>query len=172
MKYLIHRIPNFNKLFNRMSRAGGNAALAVKNADAIIQKLEIADITLADIGRHTKHGEARIKNCIKYNLGNGYRMISVQRGRYIVLLNIGSHDDCSLWLEKNRGLRIMPDENYDDRGFDLLEKEQLRQAALPESRPEMPEVDEYEEMLLSKLDDKLMKQIFSGLCKGREIGVD
>lgn len=59
----------------------------------------------ADFGRMTQHGESRIRHCIKYDLGGGYRLVTVRpKDTVFLLLFVGSHDDAERWLDANRGL--------------------------------------------------------------------
>ena len=51
----------------------------------------------------TNHGESRIKSCVKYNFGMGFRLVTVKRDKIIWVLFVGSHDDADAWLNKNRG---------------------------------------------------------------------
>lgn len=163
MTILVYRYRNFDKLLNRLRNAGGNASLAARNADELINKLEKGDNAPGDIGRQTKHGEARIKNCLKYNLGNGYRLICVKQRWHLVLLYVGTHDDCDLWLDKNRELRVVVSD--DNQSVSFFENDE---EPAPVAWQEFaPEIDEYEEMLLKKIDDRILRQVFCGLCRQR-----
>jgi hypothetical protein len=57
-------------------------------------------------GTVTKHGELRIKGVIKYDLGSGYRLVTLKQDGLFFLLFVGSHDDCHRWIENNRELSI------------------------------------------------------------------
>lgn len=50
----------------------------------------------------TKYGEYRIRKCVKYDLGCGYRMITIWRNHDIFVSYVGTHDECDRWLENNR----------------------------------------------------------------------
>ena len=51
----------------------------------------------------TNHGEGRIKSCVKYDFGMGFRLVTVKRDKIIWVLFVGSHDDADSWLNKNSG---------------------------------------------------------------------
>lgn len=79
-----------------MRNSGGTAAIAVKKAEEIIARMISRGQTIPDaIGRLTKNGELRGKHCRKYDLGSGYRLICVHQENHLMLLYIGSHDECS-----------------------------------------------------------------------------
>jgi hypothetical protein len=89
-----------------LRQAGKKAVLAADKAKDIIDKLHSGKSTAADIGSITKHGELRIRGCVKYDLGSGYRLITFKQGHRIYLLYAGTHDDCHRWIENNRELDI------------------------------------------------------------------
>jgi len=57
--------------------------------------------------RVTSHGETRIRHCIKYDLGDGYRLITIQNDKCVLLCFVGNHDDCDKWLERNKGFTLL-----------------------------------------------------------------
>ena len=54
----------------------------------------------------TNHGETRIKNCVKYDLGNGWRLVTQQTTKTCTFLYIGDHEDTERWLNNHRGEEI------------------------------------------------------------------
>ena len=135
--------------------------MAARNAVEIIVNLANGCKSLDEIGRQTKYGEARIKNCVKFNLGNGYRLISVKKNNSILLLHIGTHDECDAWLEKNRGRLFCP--TGDDTG--LFARSEPGDQTNDQGEPEWHEKDEYEEHLMHKINDKMLEKLFCGLRK-------
>ena len=160
MNLSIKQERNFDKRLDNMRRAGGHAALAARNADEIIASLANGCANLDAIGRQTKYGEARIKNCLKFNLGNGYRLVTVRKRTRVILLYIGTHDECDRWLEGNRGHN--PAENM-DQGAILPAGEGMREDPLVSENVSESPNDEYEELLLKKIDQKILKMVFKGL---------
>jgi hypothetical protein len=57
----------------------------------------------------TNHGESRIKHCVKYDLGDGYRLITVKDGGYQLLCYVGTHSKCDEWIQGHSGLRLIAD---------------------------------------------------------------
>jgi hypothetical protein len=152
---------NFDKHLDALRRAGGHAALAARNADEIIASLANGCKNLDAIGRQTKYGEARIKNCLKFNLGNGYRLITVRKGTRLILLYIGTHDACDRWLVGNRGHN--PEANEDHETI-LLSGEVPQDDLVPDEISESP-ADEYEELLAKKISQKVLQRVFKGLLR-------
>jgi len=112
----------------------------------------------------TKHGESRIPHCIKYDLGNGYRLITTQNNSCCVLCYVGNHDDCDRWIKKNQGLNI----TINKKG----ELEPIRKTtniADPETRiTDIP--DFFPSFLLERLKDKYTNLLLEGVLP-KDIGV-
>jgi hypothetical protein len=156
----IYRDANLNKRLAALRRAGGQAAIAADHAEAIIDRLITRGIRgLGQTGRFTRYGDARIKNCIKYDLVQGYRLVGVKKEDELIFLYVGSHDDCDLWIRHNIGIEPM----MDKRRSQVLPV----QGPVPEvsSAPRIPEPEpDYDEELLKGIDDKDLRKIFRGLC--------
>jgi hypothetical protein len=56
------------------------------------------------VGTFTKYGEKRIRHCKKYDLGRGYRLITLQRDDTLFASFLGTHDNCQRWLAGNSRL--------------------------------------------------------------------
>ncbi len=134
--------------------------MAARKADAIIDKLLFEGRNNSnEIGKVTRHGELRIKKCIKYDLGSGYRLVCVKQGYQLVLLYVGTHDDCDRWLNSNRGIHPLIDK--ESHKISSVQ-EIVSEVPLPQEEPE-PEID-YDELLLGQLDDRSLRWVFRGLC--------
>ena len=59
----------------------------------------------------TNNGERRIKHTIKYDIGGGYRLITIQNDKFCMFCFAGNHDSCEAWLERNKGFTIVRDKN-------------------------------------------------------------
>jgi hypothetical protein len=104
---VIHTVyldPRFEKQMRILRRAGKKAALAAVQVDEIIANLQAGKSMASEIGSVTKHGELRIRGCIKYDLGSGYRLLTFKQGGDLFVLYVGSHDECDRWIENNRDL--------------------------------------------------------------------
>jgi hypothetical protein len=164
----VHRDANFIKRRKILLKAGGRAALAAEQADLIIDGLlqsGAGSIKEMGVGRLTKYGEARIRNCLKFDLGNGYRLIARKNEAEIVFLYIGTHDDCDRWITDNKGDRAAPAKRRN-------RTDAVRETALPvepgNPEPAESEPDQYEQMI-DAIDEKDLREIFHGL-RGRQTG--
>jgi len=157
MIFTVHRDKNFDEKIQKYLAHGGTALLAARKAEEIIGRI-VHDGRNSGFkfGRHTRNGELRIKNCIKYDLGNGYRLICLKREYHLIVLHIGTHDECSRWIERNKDI------TYD---LDNASCEHIatKEVASPASPKEADPADMYEEELLKKADDKVLRNIFCGI---------
>ena len=76
-----------------------SCALKVK---AILGNLHESD-PFHGIVKVTKNGESRIPHCVKYELGDGWRLVTCQYAKSCGFLFMGKHDDADRWLESNKG---------------------------------------------------------------------
>ncbi|MFZ0611112.1 MAG: hypothetical protein WAM73_02635 [Desulfobacterales bacterium] len=116
------------------------------------------------IASYTKYGEKRIKNCRKYDLGCGYRLITLQRGAKVFIPFFGTHDECQRWLEGNSRLKNFVPGN--GTLFRIPYENQL--SATPACENDGACKDDADDELLRKLTDKVLRHIFSGLVEVAE----
>jgi hypothetical protein len=151
--------PKLRKRITELRKQSGTSSFAAKKADDLISRLLLRGRDCShEIGRLTKNGEFRIRQCKKYDLGSGFRLICLRQGHHFIFLYIGSHDECHRWLERNKGLRYEMDDSYQD----VLITNEISEAAVPVK--EIDPADAYEDQLLQNIDDKMLRKIFCGLC--------
>jgi hypothetical protein len=151
----------FTERLEALRRQGGKSLAVAKKADRLVKRiLAKGGNGLSEVGKLTNHGELRIKRCKKYDLGDGYRLICLEEGNQIVLLYIGTHDECSRWLERNKGLQY----EIDEKNVNFLAMKEMPSTDLSYQHAKDP-ADEYEEQLMAKIDDKILRKIFCGLCE-------
>ncbi len=51
----------------------------------------------------TNHGETRLRHCVKYDLGDGWRLVTRQTDRTCGFLFMGDHADADRWLDSHSG---------------------------------------------------------------------
>ncbi|MDR3089535.1 MAG: hypothetical protein LBU39_06935 [Desulfobulbaceae bacterium] len=148
----------FDSRLRRLRGAGKKAALAAEQADAVLELLVDGRFD-ADflVGKRTKYGEQRLAHCMKYDLGCGYRLITVRVGDRLYIPFIGGHDDCDLWLERHRGKSFTP------------QRQQYRAVAArtdtPRERVATPsEVFFDDDEPLEAISDADALAVFAGLC--------
>ncbi len=58
----------------------------------------------------TRHGESRIRNCVKYHLSGYARLVTLQTDNFCILLFTGTHEEVDAWLDRHVGLEFVVDE--------------------------------------------------------------
>jgi len=152
----VYRDPRFDKQLETIRKAGKKGVIAAKEADEIINRLIQGWESTTEIGVMTKSGEYRIKKCTKYDLGCGYRLITVLDGDCLFVTYIGTHDECNLWLEKNKFLQPRADKS---RGKIFMVQKPV--ADIPSIKPQEAETED--EPFLQPIEERYLRKIFSGL---------
>jgi hypothetical protein len=161
----IHRTVLFDRCLEELQMKGGMAEAAAKKAvDFINAVTDREEHTVREKFSFTRHGEARIRNCRKIDLGSGYRLVCLLKDGHCILLYAGSHDDCSRWLMRNRRMN-----------YELKDVASSGTIARPCKSPEGTEplvtddankfAEDYEAKLMSRIDDGILRKVFSGLVK-------
>ncbi len=150
-----------------LRKAGTMGILLAGKAEAIIARLKSGEAWQADrkVAPRTAHGEKRIRKCIKYDLGWGFRLITLLRNDVLYICYLGPHDQCDRWLADNSRLKevefgrsalyqaatqtLKEDSSY-------LEKEDRSEA-----------LDDLDERL-RELSDQSLRRIFCGLVEARK----
>ena len=91
MKYL-HISTKVEDRIEDLKKSGKTGRALAQKATRIIAHLTSGTVGhhMDAIGSYTKYGEKRIKNCRKYDLGSGYRLITLQRGERSRLADFAS----------------------------------------------------------------------------------
>lgn len=158
----IHQTRRFAKRLALMAKAGKNERIVARRARQIIADLQAHPLHEKAECKRTRHGELRIADCRKYDLSCGFRLVALKRGCRLIFAYIGSHDDCQRWIENNRDYQ------------EIIESTPIpvatpaEQTTSEEETETESEADEYEERLMAKIDDRLLREIFSGLWSKRD----
>jgi superfamily I DNA/RNA helicase len=100
MKTHLHKA--FSKSWHRLTRGDAAAKLAYQKVAGALQVWEHDDKTYLQV---THHGESRIPHCVKYDLGNGYRLVTVEHEGQRHLLFVGTHDETDRWVDNHVGVK-------------------------------------------------------------------
>lgn len=149
------------KQLQALSRSDKKAVLAAERAHEIVAKLQAGSPSLADAGSTTKRGELRIKGCIKYDLGGGYRLVTLKQGSDLYLLYAGSHDNCHRWLENNRELPVADIRRRSRRIMVDTSHTRAKCNDADNKAMDRKETDHFSQ----ELDDRHLRTIFSGLIQ-------
>lgn len=166
MKYL-HVNANVERRIEHLKQTGKAGRSLAQKANRIIRRLTSGEIRhLWDgTGRCTKHGENRIRHCRKYDLGCGYRLITLKRGLRVHIPFLGTHDECRRWLANNSRLKQIPASN----GTMFRIPSDVRAKADPGGKAGVDSTcDARDDEVVRKLDDRDLRRIFSGLVNGSE----
>ncbi|MFA7382364.1 MAG: hypothetical protein WC001_02855 [Desulfurivibrionaceae bacterium] len=155
----IHQTNRFAKRLVAMAKAGKNERIVAERAQWIIADLQTNPLHEEAECKRTRHGELRLNDCRKYDLSCGFRLIALKRERRLIFSYIGSHDDCQRWIENNRDHQ----DEIESTPLPPILEEKTRES-IAGTRVE-PDTDEYEERLMAKIDDRLLREIFAGLFK-------
>ncbi|MBU1053854.1 MAG: hypothetical protein KKC46_08495 [Proteobacteria bacterium] len=151
----VNRSPQFEKQLESLRKADKKAA---KRADTIIEKLMESHGEVSEEEIAVKYGKIKIRNCVKYDLGRGYNLMTIIDGEHLIISFIGKYDMCKRWLENNKNPPM------------LLTKSLSQEIAGSKSESEdsskenMNVLEECEETYLTDIDEKYLRLIFSGLA--------
>jgi hypothetical protein len=165
---MFYRDPLFDRALAELRAQGGYAAVAADKAEELIG---ILTGTNPAGGRHrfrfTRNGEYRIKHCRKVDLGCGYRIVCIQKDQRLVMLYIGTHDDCFRWIERRRtaeyDLDSVAESAWIQARAALPGEPALRKKVSDEDRF----AEAYEASLMDQFDEAVLRKVFSGLAERR-----
>lgn len=163
MKIHVYEDANLTRQLKTLEKGGGNATAAALHARAIIDRLvEAGTCSPKLMGRLTRRGEARIRDCIKFDLVRGYRLIGVMRDQQIIFLYVGSHGECDVWIRNNSGLNPILNKRR-NRVFEAIDEDGNRNSEGQPVNDDGPEADDFDQVM-GKVSDGDLRSIFSGLC--------
>jgi hypothetical protein len=160
----LHCAKSLEKQLRALRRSGKKAEWAAEQCEEILARIRTEGLLCDSVySKRTKNGEYRISNCVKYDLGNGYRMVTIRDGQHLYVPFIGGHDDTSLWLDRHKyDLFSAADSMFFSEVVDLSPKKQNEKQMQSQQSCEISD-DPYEAELQEKLDDALLKDLFCGL---------
>ncbi|WP_316186311.1 MULTISPECIES: UvrD-helicase domain-containing protein [unclassified Bradyrhizobium] len=105
MNVEIYETKEFLKALRAMKLVGGRKSKAADQVFVMRSSIGVIDNPFRSL-RKTKHGESRIAGCVKYDLHEFCRLITIVGNGCIFLVFVGDHEDSEAWLESHRGLTI------------------------------------------------------------------
>jgi hypothetical protein len=160
----IHLSRSLSGKLSMLRRAGKKGELAVEQFWFLLNSFRQNRIQDAKVYcKRTKNGEARIENCIKYDLGNGYRLITVLIGTRLFIPFLGNHDETGVWLDRHKH-DVFSENNpaYDCEQVFYSEDDGVCE---DDNHCLEKERDIYEEHLLAMVDDSILRDVFRGLYR-------
>ncbi len=159
----IHHSLALAKQLSGLRRAGKKAELAADKAEAIVLDIRQYGCQCETVlSKRTRKGEQRLKNCVKYDLGSGYRLVTIRNDCHLFVVFVGSHDDTDQWIEHHRYDSFEPDALL-YRCEECVVAEDAPAGDCLESPSAKALEDDYEEVLSAKLEESHLKAVFQGL---------
>lgn len=159
----IHRERRFEKELEALWQRGEKGMAAAQKAGELLEALtRNGPPDLKRIWKLTGWGEKRIEGCIKYDLGEGFRVICFRREETLFISYVGDHDECQKYLDHYSGRHNwVAKENGTTLGVQVAET-----SADPEAAPPDADFDQdYDDLLMEQIDEKVLRKIFKGLVK-------
>ncbi|MDU9048881.1 MAG: hypothetical protein Q3M30_08505 [Candidatus Electrothrix sp. Rat3] len=158
----IHQTRNLVKQFEAMRKGGKKERDILQRAESIMTRLQQNSLDKKAECRRTYNGEFRLKDCRKYSLSCGFRLIGLKREHRLIFTYIGSHDDCQRWIENNRSC-------LDEIESVLLSPDFVGRSTDPEPDDRIVShyfsEDEYEEQLMEQVDEHLLREVFPAFAR-------
>ena len=133
--------------------------MAAREAESVITRLLHERLMFISRNDATKNGECRMKNCVKYDLGHGYRMITIRDRDILHISFVGTHDECDRWLEKQRRFQSV----FLKSRSTTIPVEMDGTDSSDSSGFEKKPLLEYEEESFQPIEEKYLRMVFSGL---------
>ncbi|MCF8052691.1 MAG: hypothetical protein K9L59_15720 [Desulfobacterales bacterium] len=163
---LLHVSAKVEDRIEQLKKSGKSGKSLAQRAQSIIESLAsgTAGSTGGAVGSFTKYGEKRIKNCRKFDLGCGYRLITLQRGQTLFIPILGTHDECQRWLDDHSRLKA-----YDAGKGTVFQLARVQQqtnisAVISSAARDASEDEECDE----KITDRQLRVVFRGLVQAAE----
>lgn len=159
----IHSSESLPKQLRGLRKAGKKAEMAANKCEAIVNDIRDHGCQCETVfSKRTRNGEARIKNCVKYDLGGGYRLVTIRAGYHLYISFVGSHDETDQWIEHHRYDTLAPgDPAY--RCEERVAQSDTGKTDFCEPDDMVDIKDRYEDDLRARLDEAQLKSIFQGL---------
>lgn len=154
----------FDKQLKAMRRSGRKGEWAAMQCEVLLDNIRGRGILADEVYcKRTKNGEYRISNCVKYDLGNGYRLVTVRNGSYLFIPFAGTHDETDQWLDRRKHYEFRSG-NPAYRKETISAKGYHGNSCRPKNEDKNEELDDpYEEQIMTRVDEDMLRQIFMGL---------
>ena len=160
MAVFIFRNRQFMKTMAELRKAGGKALQVADRVEAITRTLAASERVIPqEMAPHTKYGEARIAGGGKFDLGSGYRLVYLKKGGHLIILYVGTHDDCDCWIRNNRDI-----DPFADAECRRVTPGADRESETPPPGADLEAEPDYDDILMKNIDEKTLRRVFSGLC--------
>lgn len=161
----IHLHPRLEKQLAVMEDQTNAPFIAVGRARKIIDAM-IKGQTSQAAGLFKARSDSRVKNCWKYDLGSGYRLLCIRTKKIIYVMHAGNHESCDTWLNNN-AKRQPQDTEIKMTSFTIRDNPGLFdfQTILYMDR-EPDRESNFDEQYLIPIPQQYLRKVFCGLVAG------
>ncbi len=149
--------PKVERQLAALEKQAKNSSIAANRARRIIDAL-IRGMRLASAGLLKRKIDRRVKNCLKFDLGKGFRLVCIKEGNFIYVLFVGDHDNCDNWLD-NQNKKITNRIDL-EMGSYILGKNSTPMSKKVVSKPVC--VDDF---CFCQISQKDLRRVFKGLTR-------
>ncbi|CAK8718102.1 Type II toxin-antitoxin system RelE/ParE family toxin [Candidatus Electrothrix laxa] len=162
----IHQTRNLVKQFETMRKGGKKERDILLRAETIMTRLQQNPLDEKAECRRTYNGEFRLKDCRKYSLSCGFRLIGLKRESRLIFTFIGSHDDCQRWIENNRScLDEIESVSLSLASVGFVNGLEMEDISSSRRSDEDEDEDEYEVQLMEQVDEHLLREVFPAFAR-------
>jgi hypothetical protein len=161
----------FEKALQDAFLAGGQIRKRGDRARIVLGSLKDSD-PFASL-RITNHGETRIKNCVKYDLGDGWRLVTRQTDKTCTFLFVGDHADVDRWIQNHAGEDVGVRDRHLVRVPGVGTESIHREALIVHNSESLVDLlgDEYVDILLTDIPAMLLRKLsaLDATCRPLEL---
>lgn len=103
---LVETSKDFVSSLNFLAKCGGAAKKKSDECWALLSKAREGYQNVFEGIAVTNNGETRINHCVKYDLGSGYRLVTIHSNKILLFCFAGNHATTDKWLDRNKGLVV------------------------------------------------------------------
>ena len=151
----VYVYPKVERQLAALEKQAKNPFIVANRARRIIDALG-RGMRLASAGLLRRKTDKRVKNCLKFDLGLGFRLICIKEGKIIYVLFVGDHDNCDNWLD-NYSKRNSPRAEFEMRSYTPEKK-----CALIPKNP-IPMALSFDDPYFYQIAQKDLRRVFKGL---------
>lgn len=166
MTFYLHIAHSLDRQLRKLSASCKKSEYAVHKCEQLLQDIRDFGVHHEKISsKRTKKGEARIRNCVKYDMGAGFRLVTVMNDNHLFVTFLGSHDDTDQWFVRHKADDFIPENPY--YGCEEISVEEGGDGTELRGDSHLDEVDDYEKQLEERLDESILLSVFQGLNRNR-----
>jgi hypothetical protein len=161
MQIKVEHHKDFIQSLNVLYRKGGPDQKKGERVDMILSK--------ARRGSEPFHGlivtkETRIDHCVKYELSDGYRLVTIQDNKMLLFCFVGQHDHAEKWIERHKGKKLIVNKNGEIDEVKSYDAYDINDTIVPKSNKKLlDEIGEDNKVYIGKMADDI--EIYTDLLR-------